>query len=175
MLAAITARMKGERALIYIHDLKANRLLFSVGHRLDPKYIALYEEKHLAGPLLPRIMQLTAGSLLTDKNPIMTYQDMQQSAFYRDVLAPLNVYYASVTIILRQQDALGMLWVARSHDGGNLARRKAAPCCRWSRISAVPRNCTTASSPPSWSARRRRARSTGSPTRWWSVTAEGAW
>jgi len=118
VLAAITARMKGERALIYIHDLKANRLLFSVGHRLDPKYIALYEEKHLAGPLLPRIMQLSAGSLLTDKNPIMTYEDMRQSAFYRDVLEPLNVYYASVTIILRQQDALGMLWVARSRDNG---------------------------------------------------------
>ncbi|MGH6664604.1 MAG: helix-turn-helix transcriptional regulator [Pseudolabrys sp.] len=43
---------------------------------------------------------------------------MKQSAFYRDVLAPLNVYYASVSIILRQQDALGMLWVARSHDAG---------------------------------------------------------
>jgi DNA-binding CsgD family transcriptional regulator len=118
VLADITARMKGERALIYIHDLKANRLLFSAGYRVDPKYIALYEEKHLAGPLLPRIMQLTAGSLLTDKNPIMTAADMRQSTFYRDVLAPLNVYYASVSIILRQQDALGMLWVARSHDAG---------------------------------------------------------
>jgi hypothetical protein len=91
VLADITARMKGERGPIYIHDLKANRLLFSVGHRLDPKYIALYEEKHLAGPLLPRIMQLAAGSLLTKKNPIMTYADMTQSAFFRDVMAPLNV------------------------------------------------------------------------------------
>src|SRR4029077_17450688 len=107
VLAAITARMRGERGLIYIHDLKANRLLFSVGHQLDPKYIALYEEKHLAGPLLPRLMKISAGSLLTDKNPIMTHDDMRQSAFYRDVLEPLNVYYASVTIILRQEDALG--------------------------------------------------------------------
>ena len=125
VLADITARMKGERGLIYIHDLKANRLLFSVGHRLDAKYIALYEEKHLAGPLLPRIMQIAAGSLLTDKNPIMTHEDMRQSAFYRDVLEPLNVYYASVSIILRQQDALGMLWVARSHGAGIFGEEEA--------------------------------------------------
>lgn len=118
VLADITARMKGERALIYIHDLKANRLLFSVGHRLDAKYIALYEEKHLAGPLLPRIMQISAGSLLTDKNPILTHEDMQQSAFYRELLAPLNIYYASVSIILRQADALGMLWVGRARESG---------------------------------------------------------
>ena len=118
VLADITERMKGERALIYIHDLKTNRLLFSVGHRLDPKYISIYEEKHLSGHLQPRILQLAAGSVLTKQNPIMTHEDMQQSAFYREVLAPLNVYYASVSIILRQEDAVGMLWVARSREGG---------------------------------------------------------
>ncbi|HZL40016.1 MAG TPA: hypothetical protein VFC45_07010 [Pseudolabrys sp.] len=69
VLADITARMKGEHGLIYIHDFKANyihdfkanRLLFAVGHRLDSKYIALYEENHLAGPLLPRIMPRRAA------------------------------------------------------------------------------------------------------------------
>lgn len=139
VLATITARMHGERGLIYIHDLNANRLLFSVGHRLDPKYIALYEEKHLAGPLLPRIMQIAAGSLLTKQNPIMTPTDMRQSPFYRDVMAPLNVYYASVSIILREEDALGMLWVARSRAHGKFGEQEGGAV-----LPLVPHLCRAA-------------------------------
>ncbi len=117
LVANIGQLMNAERVLFYIQDMKANCLVFSAVHNIDRAILAIFEKKHLNSPMVFPSFLDTAGSVGTSRNPRVTMPRESQE-IYNDVLAPLNIYYGSGALVLREESAAGVLVAMRSREPG---------------------------------------------------------
>jgi len=118
VLAAISQLMNAERALFYIQDIKANRLLFSSSHAIDPAILAIFEQRHLNSPISFPARLNESGSTALSSRPAVQPAELEQSVAYREVLKPLNIYHGSGALVLREENAVGVFAAMRSREAG---------------------------------------------------------
>jgi DNA-binding CsgD family transcriptional regulator/PAS domain-containing protein len=118
VLADIGRRMNAERMVFYIRDLKANRLLFSASHNIDPAVLAIFEKKYLNSPITTPSMLTSVGAVGTSRELVLGRAESEQSEIYRELLAPLNIYYRSGALVLREENAVGAFAAMRSREPG---------------------------------------------------------
>lgn len=121
VLAAIVGCVGGERAIAYIQDVPARRLLFSVTHRIEPEIAARFERDHL-NAFLDTYTHLPPGAAMLGSKPQISYPELERSALYREIFMPSNIYYGSGGLLLRAGNAFGFIFIFRSRVAGPFAR-----------------------------------------------------
>jgi DNA-binding CsgD family transcriptional regulator len=116
-LASIGEIMNAERTLFYIQDLKANCLLFSAVHNIDPAFVAIFEKKYLNDPSTFTTLLPSVGSVGTSREPKYTVP-REEMPIYHEIMAPLHVYYGSGALVLREDTAVGAFAAMRSREPG---------------------------------------------------------
>jgi DNA-binding CsgD family transcriptional regulator len=124
VLGAITEMMRGNRALLWIHDAQANRLLFAAPYNVPADKIALFEREHLSNPTELAMLQLMVGQTVQSSRPVIDHAQVEKMAVYRDIMAPLGIYYGSGGIVLRDGSVAGILLIYRSREAGPFAEEE---------------------------------------------------
>jgi len=118
VLGVVTRPMNGQRALLWIMDTAANRLLFSAAHNVPAEIVELFERKHLTNPTSIAVLQLAVGQPNLSSQPLVDPAEVVKLPIYRDIMAPLNFYYGSGGLMLREGNVAGMLMVVRAREPG---------------------------------------------------------
>jgi DNA-binding CsgD family transcriptional regulator len=118
-----------DSSLLLVQDVATGQSRLNISSGIDLEIGARYESEHAAGPMFGRLLAAPAGGMIMP-DTLMSHEELERTALYREILEPLNIYHSAGAIVLRDDAALGFLLVFRSRAAGAFSQTEHADLAR---------------------------------------------